>query len=45
MDPRYLYHTNLYFIDCDNNGCVIYLQRKNNVNYYPQLEITYKINH
>ena len=34
MDPRYSHHSNLYFIGYDNNECGIYIQGKDDMDYY-----------
>ena len=45
MDLQYPHHINLYFTDCNNNGCRIYLQEKNNADYYPQSTRKYSSNY
>ena len=43
MDPRHSYHGNLYFTRYNNDGCGIYIQGKNDTDYYPQSIIKYQI--
>ena len=34
MDLRHFYYGNLYFTKYNDNRCGIYIQEKNNINYY-----------
>ena len=44
MDPQYLYYSNLYFTEYSDDGYWTNLQKKNNMDYYPQSIIRYKNN-
>ena len=45
MDLRHSYYSNLYFIGYSDDRYRIYLQEKDDADYYSQSIVKYKINH